>query len=512
MAGTVATNLAFFVGATTGNSSADTITDWTGVPTPTVDAVQFVQGAGALQSYSAGATTTRTWIFTCASTSVSGKAIYFWFSLGKVAWLLAKSAGGLTIKIERTTSPVGTYLWNVAGNDTLPHNGFICHCIHTDVAPDTSTGTDPRGNVEKITITATSTASGIPGKGYMWVDALRVGTYLAVTGTGAILEDFITAEKTVANQWGVMSKIEGVYYAQGQIQIGTTGQTTTTSFSDTNQVLVFKDSIVTDTFYSITAQGASGYATTLYFGTKSGTQGISGLFIKSASTTKRFTITLTNTYLTIFGLFGSSFVYASSINLPAYDANKEVLNCSFITCAEVISSTTTITNCNFISSTAIAITYSTYLTYCNFIGCANGVEITASQSFVGLIFTNCTYDVKKTNAGAATITNTFNSNAGTYDPAGATVSFVTSVTLILDGLVSNSEVEIVTHGTITEEAHVENSGTSFAYPYNWAANHYVDIFIIKNDYEWYVLWNYLLLNANTTLPISQRIDRNYYNP
>jgi hypothetical protein len=119
----------------------------------------------------------------------------------------------------------------------------------------------------------------------------------------------------------------------------------------------------------------------------------------------------------------------------------------------------------------MAISYSTYLTYCNFINCAIGVEITASQTFVGLIFTTCTYDVKKTNASTATVTNTFNSNAGTYDPAGDIVTFVTSVTLTLGTtscpLVVGSEIEILLAGTQTEEVHEEASGTTYAYPYNW---------------------------------------------
>ena len=94
MAGTITTDLTFFTGATTGSSHCDTITDWTGVPTPVVDAVQFVQGTASLYTYGAAVTTSRTWIFTCASTSVTDKVIYFWFSLGSVAWLNLKSAVG----------------------------------------------------------------------------------------------------------------------------------------------------------------------------------------------------------------------------------------------------------------------------------------------------------------------------------------------------------------------------------------------------------------------------------
>ena len=127
MAVTVTTDSVFFTGATTGSSSGDTITDWTGAYTLAVDAAQFIQGTGAISSYNAGTSTQRTWIFTSASTSVTNKALYFWFALGKVSFLATKSASGLTITLESTTPTAGTATWKVAGSDTLPHNGFICH-------------------------------------------------------------------------------------------------------------------------------------------------------------------------------------------------------------------------------------------------------------------------------------------------------------------------------------------------------------------------------------------------
>ncbi|MEM2355145.1 MAG: hypothetical protein QXO00_02365, partial [Candidatus Bathyarchaeia archaeon] len=112
MAGTVSTDLAFFVGATGGSSSADSLTDWTGSGLA-VDTVQFVQGTGSIYSYLAASSTTRYWNFACVSTNIQGKAIYFWFALGKVGWLNTKANGGLTFKV---TDANGNWaLWNVAG-------------------------------------------------------------------------------------------------------------------------------------------------------------------------------------------------------------------------------------------------------------------------------------------------------------------------------------------------------------------------------------------------------------
>jgi len=104
MGGTVSTDLSFFNGATGGSSAADFLTDWTGSGLA-VDTVQFVQGTGSIYSYSAAASTTRYWNFACTSTNVSGKAIYFWFALGKVGWLNTKANGGLTSKPSPNPSP-----------------------------------------------------------------------------------------------------------------------------------------------------------------------------------------------------------------------------------------------------------------------------------------------------------------------------------------------------------------------------------------------------------------------
>jgi len=85
-------------------------------------------------------------------------------------------------------------------------------------------------------------------------------------------------------------------------------------------------------------------------------------------------------------------------------------------------------------------------------------------------------------------------------------------TLTLTGLIANSEVRIYTHGTTDELAGVENSGTTFDYPYNYVAATYVDIVVHKADRIYYRIENYLLANADASLPVTQQFDRQYSNP
>lgn len=442
MAVTVSTDMVFFTGATTGSSSGDTTTDWTGVPTPTVDTAQFIQGAGALQSYSAGATTSRTWIFASASTSVTNKAIYFWFALGKASFLATKVSSGLTLTLESTTPTAGTATWKVAGSDTLPHNGFICHAVDTSVQPDSTTGTLAMGSIIKITITANGT---FPGKAYLWVDALRNGTKLSITGgdvgTPATWGDLVTAEETVGNRYGILERFGGVIFVQGKIEIGKTNQAVPTYFADTSQSIVFKNSIFTSSFYDLSILGANGYITTCYMGTAVGTtKGISGCMFRLALATQTpiYTVTATNTYVTYLGMYGCTFLGAGVISWPPANANKSLLSCNFEKCNRIAISTIRVRNNNFINSVAGAAgvlldSTSHDVVDSSFINCpiATEISVTADYTYNNLQFSGCTYDVKNTSGGARAVTKSNSSNPSTYDPAGSAVTFPVLIQLTI---------------------------------------------------------------------------------
>ena len=85
---------------------------------------------------------------------------------------------------------------------------------------------------------------------------------------------------------------------------------------------------------------------------------------------------------------------------------------------------------------------------------------------------------------------------------------VTVTTLNLTGLQSNSEVRVFNAGTTTELAGVENSGTTFTA--NISASS-VDIVVHSLGYEYQKIEG-ADTSSNLTLPIQQRVDRNYRNP
>lgn len=123
----------------------------------------------------------------------------------------------------------------------------------------------------------------------------------------------------------------------------------------------------------------------------------------------------------------------------------------------------------------------------------NLITIKAS-TFIGDITTTGTITLQ--NGG--TFVGTFTDTAGT----------TTITQLTLTGLKTNTEVRIYEAGTTTEIDGVENSGTTFATTTSAAS---VDIVVHALGYEYQRL-NAVDTTENLTLPISQRVDRNYSNP
>jgi hypothetical protein len=95
---------------------------------------------------------------------------------------------------------------------------------------------------------------------------------------------------------------------------------------------------------------------------------------------------------------------------------------------------------------------------------------------------------------------------GTRTDANGTVS--PAAVLTLTGLKADSEVRVYTAGTTTEIAGVENSGTTFSTTVSGGS---VDIVVHSLGYEYQRIEG-ADTSSNLTLPIQQRIDRNYRNP
>jgi hypothetical protein len=84
-----------------------------------------------------------------------------------------------------------------------------------------------------------------------------------------------------------------------------------------------------------------------------------------------------------------------------------------------------------------------------------------------------------------------------------------SITLSLNGLITGSDIVVLVAGTNIERSNVDsNVGTVGKYIYETTEN--VDIGVFKAGYVPYYIRNYPLLSSDSSLPIAQVADRNYY--
>lgn len=443
----IVTDLAFFSGATT-VSNCDSATEWSGAPT--LDSVEFIQGAGALSAKVSK--TTYTSVFTFASAvNLTGKQLYVWAMTIAGGGLDTIANGGFRIRIEDAT---GAYAeWYVAGKDTWG-GGWAAWMVHVDTAATVDTGVN-KAAVTKAGIVFVTTRSAAVIN--CWWDALRYGTFIGLKGgtsTDPVDFDFLLAQEAlVANRWGTAWRLEGIIFIQAKLRIGSTTAGESTYFKDVSEIVMFPDRAVPADFYAITFQGNATGTTEIYFGEEVGGKGVSGLFIRSASPDKRFTLTATDTTVTKFGLRGTTFFYARRITFPPYSADKKVLSCNFESCWEVFPSTTMMKYCNFIAPSgetparACRISYggSLNITNCNFINCSRATNVTVDGTvtitFDALVFSGNTYDVDKSSpTGDLTIENTNLSNASTYIiSGGGTVTIVSAITLTVRKVKSGNE-------------------------------------------------------------------------
>jgi hypothetical protein len=136
------------------------------------------------------------------------------------------------------------------------------------------------------------------------------------------------------------------------------------------------------------------------------------------------------------------------------------------------------------------------------------IDATASSAFAissnTLTIKASTFTGDMTTTGVITLANGA-AFSGTRTDANGTI-VVTTLSLI--GLQANSEVRVYIAGTTTEIAGVENSGTTFTTTVSVGS---VDIVVHSLGYEYQRIEG-ADTSANLTLPIQQRVDRNYRNP
>lgn len=375
-------------------------------------------------------------IFTKATGSwdfSGGEHIRLWFNSTAVPTYANNAAsGGIQVGLGDGTN---TDYFYVGGADTYG-GGWEQIVLYSLATPDVDNG----ANLAAITnitwrMNVHTKPRNVPAN--LWLDAWSFGDGYTVTGgtSGDPIDWSHIAAADAVSAYGVVSEVNGVYFAAGEITIGNSTLTSPeplTYFEPSGQLLMFKDLPVNTGLYQVIfADGAASPSLT-YVDISSGAW--------SAAGTQRFKIDA-STICKSFAIDGLQ--VSRGADGSSFHAGALVANTVFNDCLQVDPSTATFTNNTFSNSTATdgALYWNGSSNTSNiaFINNLRGVEVTqtTNQSFTNMVFDDLTgsptpYDVHLNNGGTdIDISNTGTSNANSYiATGGGTVTFVgASVTI-----------------------------------------------------------------------------------
>lgn len=408
MAVTVTPNLTDLVDCDTltGNPVAGSFDASQGSPAVVTDIYREASGSIGVELRSKGVQYLK-FIRGAGTWDLSNTHIYIWFMNLFFNALEDKALGGIRILVGDGAN-VG--YWYVGGKDTYS-GGWTCLVIDTARAFDS--GSCTLSAVTEVGI-GVNYASNVRNLETTYMDIARYGDGITVTSDApCTLQDIYeySASDADGRAHGIIRKEGGVYFVQGKIRFGDAAAGSIT-FEDTSQVIVFEDKDVNADLYEIVVQGNAGGTTSVKFGTKSGSRGISGCVIRAEGAAK-YDFTATDPDIDSLGLYGCVLYDADSVQLPANAANREVLDTSFEECGEVIANTCVVQYCSFISADNRAVRISSTshnVTDCKFINCPRAVhtDVAATYLFDALVFSGGTYHIENSTPGGDVYINRTN--------------------------------------------------------------------------------------------------------
>lgn len=186
-----------------------------------------------------------------------GDHIFIWLKCLHDAKLETKANGGICVRVGNAGGDWGE--WYVDGSDTYA-GGWKCYVIDPSTQFDAASGWTTSGNPAQLddvtrfgaTFETTSTVAGNTPN--CFVDAIRIGTgytiYGGTDGDEIGWDDVLAVDRNNTYQYGVIREDSGVYFLQGKITIGTSGQTT--YFKDACKTLIWTENeFVGNLFYEL---------------------------------------------------------------------------------------------------------------------------------------------------------------------------------------------------------------------------------------------------------------------
>ena len=429
-------------------SNCDATTGWSGGATNS----NFHQEGSACLGAKVSNTTSIVYEFTFGA-AVDMTGLFFMMTMLVTGKADSIANGGYRITVEDGSANTGT--WYVGGNDTHP-GGWGFFPLDPSTTPTSGSGTIDITDITKVGVQFKTLSTSLGNNSNCFWDICHYGS--TITGTSA-LSDTVTwqdfADADLTNFWGIIQKINGVYFAQGKIEIGNGAGSPAldVNFNDSGNVLVFlENDFLDDTAYELSVLGQA--AGTTNFTLQNG-------LIKGD--VRKPTLTLTDTNLDTCVVTGQTFQNLLRADISAATTTKT----TFDGCGQVDPSTAIFNNIQFTNSTdpdgALLWPASANTHTCTFTNCDLGVEITQTvdQDFVAMSFDDSAgsparYDVNLNNGGTdITVALDSNSNANSYIATGSpqgVVTFSSSVTLSMTVKDQSGAVITGAFASINDEA------------------------------------------------------------
>lgn len=467
-----------------------------------------------------------------ATFNVTGQHVFHWRNNVTAANMETKANRGVAFGLTNTNttgtvwSTTNYKIWFLDGSDTETDGGWKCYVVDPASTANVSAGTLTLTTVKNCGFINRQLTGVNTALNNILVDAIRRGTGLTATASSAAdtitFANLYATDATNANAWGIITQNAGIYYGAGTMRVGSAAQVNTCLFKDTNDVLVWRDFPVANTLYSFTLAGAAANRTTFQLGEKIGSATSDGCVVRGQGAAVWNVVCDANSD---FKAYASTLARMQSATLSA---GSELRDTALSVCGTIDVNGATLAACTFSAHTATqlkldAASDATNLSALVFSsgGTGHAIEITAAGTYTLTGHTFTGYAASNGSTGNETIH--VNLASGTVNisvdstvsvrTAGATVNVtVGQKTLTLTGIVSGSDVVILTAGTDTVLASNDgatNPVTSFQYTYSYAASTFVDVAVYKAGYVPAITRAYELQNANASLPVAQVLDRNY---
>lgn len=538
------------------HNEADAITNWTGAPTLFTADPDPVESTGNI-GYAVSAATVDAYP-TQAAVNLTNRLIYAWVQPRGAMDTLAN--GGVSMHIGDGTNRIAYHL---AGSNASLFRHEIgpvfwqCLVLDTSNRPALTTtraGALANLNIASITqlgVTFKTLAKALGGVSNCFVDIIRYGDFTANNGamisisSGTVADpgkfaDITLLDRSTGNQqgYGIVRELgAGLYGVQGGLRFGSS--TTSTYFKDTNVTVTFENrGLSSSTAYTIYILGNATTSTTFQLGNKVGTGnnavGSDGCIV-NVPTNVGCSFVSTDTNVNNVFLYGSTLSgFSRGMRMRT---NQEFIG-SVLTLsgtfepngASVINSTIS-SSVNTTASLVTSVAHMSNIVNTTFSGNNRALKLTSTgtYSFVGLKFSNNTFDIENASTGLITINTDANTTVATFtNTNGGSTVIVATKSYTIKNIAANTEIRIFKQSDLTELGGVEVVGPTpsgvnnvsvsadtdnpgryqVLYSYNYSGD--IPIFVVAHSlqYQW-LRQSDILTSLDKSLTIVQLIDRQY---